>query len=56
MLTLFPLDALDETRDVIESISEGFLTYSFTFKSSIFFLIRILPGKTTDRILILKVH
>ena len=26
---LFPLDVLDEIRDVIESASEGFLTYSF---------------------------
>ena len=26
---LFPLDVLDEILDVIESVSEGFLTYSF---------------------------
>ena len=28
MLSFFPLDALDEIWDVIESVSEGFLTYS----------------------------
>ena len=27
MLSFFPLDVLDETWDVIESVSEGFLTY-----------------------------
>ena len=29
MLSFFPLDVLDETWDVIDSVSEGFLTYSF---------------------------
>ena len=29
MLSFFPLDVLDEIWDVIESVSEGFLTYSF---------------------------
>ena len=29
VLSFFPLDALDEIWDVIESVSEGFLTYSF---------------------------
>ena len=29
MLSLFPLDVLDEVWDVIESVFEGFLTYSF---------------------------
>ena len=28
MLSFFPLDVLDEIRDLIESVSEGFLTYS----------------------------
>ena len=28
MLSLFPLDVLDEIWDLIESVSEGFLTYS----------------------------
>ena len=29
MLSFFPLDVLDEIWDVMESVSEGFLTYSF---------------------------
>ena len=29
MLSFFPLDVLGEIWDVIESVSEGFLTYSF---------------------------
>ena len=29
MLSIFPLDVLDEMWDVIESVSEGFLTYSY---------------------------
>ena len=28
VLSVFPLDVLDEIWDVIESVSEGFLTYS----------------------------
>ena len=28
VLSFFPLDVLDETWDLIESVSEGFLTYS----------------------------
>ena len=28
VLSFFPLDALDEIWDLIESVSEGFLTYS----------------------------
>ena len=28
---LFPLDVLDEIWDVIESVSEGFLTYSWSY-------------------------
>ena len=35
VLSFFPLDVLDEIWDLIESISEGFLTYSS------------LPSKTT---------
>ena len=30
MLAFFPLDVLDEIWDVLESVSEGFLTYSCT--------------------------
>ena len=31
VLSFFPLDVLDEIWDLIESVSEGFLTYSFIF-------------------------
>ena len=30
VLSFFPLDVLDEIWDLIESVSEGFLTYSWT--------------------------
>ena len=30
VLSFFPLDVLDEIWDLIESVSEGFLTYSFS--------------------------
>ena len=30
VLSLFPLDVLDEIWDLIESVSEGFLTYSMS--------------------------
>ena len=33
MLSFFPRDVLDEIWDLIESVSEGFLTYSFNFTS-----------------------
>ena len=33
MLSFFPLDVLDEIWDVIESVSEGFLTHSFKRRS-----------------------
>ena len=32
VLSFFPLDVLDEIWDLIESVSEGFLTYSFICK------------------------
>ena len=32
VLSLFPLDVLDEIWDLIESVSEGFLTYSFRYQ------------------------
>ena len=31
VLSFFPLDVLDEIWDLIESVSEGFLTYSFEY-------------------------
>ena len=33
MLSFFPLDVLDEIWDLIESVSEGFLAYSFYYRS-----------------------
>ena len=33
MLSFLPLDVLDETWDVIESVFEGFLTYSWCINS-----------------------
>ena len=35
MLSFFPLDVLDGIWDVIESVSEGFLTYSCTIQSKL---------------------
>ena len=34
VLSFFPLDVLDEIWDLIESVSEGFLTYSFENEKS----------------------
>ena len=34
MLSFFPLDVLDETWDVIESVSVGFLTFFFNGASN----------------------
>ena len=31
VLSFFPLDVLDGIWDLIESVSEGFLTYSYTY-------------------------
>ena len=33
VLSFFPLDVLDEIWDLIESVSEGFLTYSCKYQS-----------------------
>ena len=30
VLSFFPLDVLDDIWDLIESVSEGFLTYSYS--------------------------
>ena len=37
VLSFFPLDVLDGTWDLIESVSEGFLSYSFFFRYSLQF-------------------
>ena len=34
VLSFFPLDVLDGNWDLIESVSEGFLTYSFPYRWS----------------------
>ena len=44
VLSFFPLDVLDEIWDLIESVSEGYLTYSsiyesvYTYRSNICFV------------------
>ena len=35
VLSFFPLDVLDGIWDLIESVSEGFLTYSLTYLNSL---------------------
>ena len=35
VLSFFPLDVLDEIWDLIESVSEGFLTYSYVYAGPI---------------------
>ena len=42
VLFFFPLDVLDEIWDLIESVSEGFLTYSFKVEDC-FGVIKITP-------------
>ena len=37
VLSFFPLDGLDGIWDLIESVSEGFLTYSHVSYSALFF-------------------
>ena len=51
VLSFFPLDVLDEIWDLIESVSEGFLTYSYVSYSYIYlrlqrFLSSVLTGFT----------
>ena len=41
MLSFFPLDVLDEIWDLIESVSEGFLTYS-CYSEMLGFVIKVL--------------
>ena len=38
VLSFFPLDVLDGIWDLIEPVSEGFLTYSYMHKRQILFL------------------
>ena len=43
VLSFFPLDVLDEIWDVIESVSEGFLTYSFKAAKKAYIFIILSP-------------
>ena len=62
MLSFFPLDVLDEIWDLIESVSEGFLTFSsnYTFlscifvKSNLYFLSETCIFNARKNILLLK--
>ena len=40
VLSFFPLDVLDEIWDLIESVSEGFLTYSYSTKYTRIFIFK----------------
>ena len=44
VLSVCPLDVLDEIWDVIESVSEGFLTYSFIH----FLIVNVLMFMSSD--------
>ena len=46
VLSFFPLDVLDEIWDLIESVSEGFLTYSCLI-SFLFFFSKLLQPMIT---------
>ena len=55
VLSFFPLDVLDEIGDLIESVSEGFLTYSCTttfFKHSYLISHRQVPFHTWNIIIL----
>ena len=41
MLSFFPLDVLDEIWDLIESVSEGFLTYSWLWSTTQCYIINL---------------
>ena len=45
VLSFFPLDVLDEIWDLIESVSEGFLTYSCIVQSPVLHVIKSLIVK-----------
>ena len=51
VLSFFPLDVLDEIWDLIESVSEGFLTYSCKYKivlSTAYPLFKLTHAKSFD--------
>ena len=45
MLSFFPRDVLDEIWDLIELVSEGFPTYSFRKKETVFVLVLLIWGQ-----------
>ena len=45
VLSFFPLDVLDEIWDLIESVSEGFLTYSCVYINKLFTPLGLIEGK-----------
>ena len=47
VLSLFPLDVLDGIWDLIESVSEGFLTYSFS-RFHVCFSLSVSPYKCSQ--------
>ena len=52
VLSFFPLDVLDEIWDLIESVSGGFLTYSFLYGNK---LVKIFEEPHNARILIVGI-
>ena len=47
VLSFFPLDVLDEIWDLIESVSEGFLTYSWIY---VYFKIKVTTTPLTWKV------
>ena len=45
MLSFFPLDVLDEIWDLIESVSEGFPTFSSTHQNVLKIIIKYLSSR-----------
>ena len=44
MLSFFPRDVLDEILNLIESVSEGFPSYSFTWLSLVVFVVSLMAS------------
>ena len=53
VLSFFPLDVLDEIWDLIESVSEGFLTYSFYLDTNRSLFRKTCPGKAFSPVIVL---
>ena len=52
VLSFSPLDVLDEIWDLIESVSEGFLTYSF--RANTIFILRITRRHNSNKMYLFK--